>query len=150
METEAARQGQELSPAGQKIYWARLISLLVAALAIVVFGYALANVSMRLQRHITFASQWRRDLHAMDVAYAALSSAAAAQDELAYGLLRHIAWDNTLSLEDDSLQMRSDGNTRRLEFVTNARNCLPDTLAAFNAQTPAARAACRQLLTTAQ
>jgi hypothetical protein len=125
---------------------ARLTSLLLAIVAIVVFGYALANVTMRLQRHIAAANQWQHDRRALMVAYAGVANAASASDNLAYGLLRAIAWNETVALHNDSLAMRSDGNTQRLEFVTAAQRCLPNSLAGFDAQTQVARDACRQLV----
>jgi hypothetical protein len=127
-----------------------LASVLVAALFIVVFGYALANVTMRLQRHMTSASQWNDDRGKLWTAYDGLSSAAAAKDELAYGLLRNIAVDDIAALQRDSQQMRTAGSEQRLQFVKNAPDCLPGTAAAFTSQTPYARQACRQLLRTSR
>jgi hypothetical protein len=100
---------------------------------------------MRLQRHITAAHQWKRDLRTTGTEYEGLVGAAAARDDFAYSLLQRIALDTANSLQQDTRAMRSDGNAQRLEFVSSVRRCLPDTVAAFDSQTPAARAACRRL-----
>ena len=123
--------------------------LLAAALLIVVFAYALANVSMRLQRHITARTQWTQDQRQFAADYSRLSGAAAAQDDLAYELLLQVAQDDLGSLRRDSDAMHSRGSAERLNLLTGFKLCLAGSAAAFRMQPPAQLQACQQLLATA-
>ena len=122
------------------------ISLLAAVVSIVVFAYAWANVSMRLQRHITARGQWSLDQRRLGSDYRGLSQAAAAQDSLAYDLLLRAAQDDLASLRRDSAAMASRGISQRVDFLTHSQACLAESAAVFHAQPPAAQQRCRQLL----
>jgi formate hydrogenlyase subunit 3/multisubunit Na+/H+ antiporter MnhD subunit len=123
-----------------------LISMVAAVVLVVVFGYALANVSMRLQRHITARSHWDTDQGRLRMDYGRLVQAAAAQDTLAYGLLQPVAQDDLTALRADSAAMHPGGVLQRTGFLDQASACLPGTATAFAAQTPQAREACHELL----
>ncbi len=133
-----------------RVRWTGPGAVLFAILAIVVFGYALANVTMRLQRHITAATQWKNDRRNLWMAYNSLSSAAAAKDELAYRLVLRIAGDDIAALQRDSPQMRVAGSEQRLEFGKQAQGCLLSSAATFRSQMPEKQKACNQLLRASQ
>lgn len=124
----------------------QLAPVLVAVLLIVLFSYALAYVSMRLQRHITATHQWTRDERSLSLAYSGLRSAAAANDGLAYDLLLRTARDTAIALQEDSWAMPAKANLQRLEHLKGVRACLPDTAGAFASQTPDAIETCRRLI----
>ena len=122
------------------------MSLLAAIVLVVVFAYALAHVSMRLQRHITARSQWSTDQRRLSMAYSGLSEAAAAQDDMAYHLLQRVAQDELNSLRADSAAMSSKGVAQRIDFLDKAGGCLAPDVGNFAAQTPLVQDACRHLL----
>jgi hypothetical protein len=142
--------GRKRSWAERSRRWIGLATIVAALACIVVFGFALANVTMRLQRHNTAREQWKNDRGKMGMAYGSLATAAAGNDALGYGLLLQIALDDVNSLESDSSAMPSKGVQQRTEFVKQAQGCLANTISAFNAQTPAARAGCGQVMLTTQ
>ena len=124
--------------------------LLLATVLLVGFAFALANVSMRLQRHKTARIRWIQDQRRSAADHSRLAGAAAAQNDLAYNLLVRVFQDDLNSLRSDSAAMHSRGLAERLNLLTEFKACLAASAAAFRVQSPAQQQTCHQLLATAR
>ena len=119
---------------------------LAAVLPILLLIYPIATFVAAHERTKMATVKWGADRQRLWMSYAALSSAASANDDLAYGLLMPIIFDSMTALDADATDIGGSDLASRRDFIEHARRCVPAGLKIFNTKTPDTEAACRQLI----